>query len=58
MIIKALDLFNVLKEYNYNQLKELDVVIEINRTNRFDLGESRYADGIEEYPSQIRIYSM
>ena len=36
---------------------ELDVVIEIDRDDNSSVGESRYAKGIEEYPSQIRIYS-
>ena len=56
--IKAWELFKILNEYNYEQLKELDIAIEIDRENKASLGESRYAEGIEEYPSQIRIYSM
>ena len=56
-MINALELFNVLKEYNYEQLKDLNIVIEIDREDNSSLGESRIAQGIEEYPSQIRIYS-
>ena len=56
-MINALELFNVLKEYNYEQLKDLNIVIEIDREDNSSLGESRIAEGIEEYPSQIRIYS-
>ena len=56
-MINAWELFNVLKEYNYEQLKDLDIVIEIDREDNSSLGESRIAQGIEEYPSQIRIYS-
>ena len=56
-MINALELFNVLKEYNYEQLKDLIIVIEIDREGNSRLGESRIAQGIEEYPSQIRIYS-
>ena len=56
-MINAWELFNVLKEYNYEQLKDLIIVIEIDRVDDLSLGESRLAEGIEEYPSQIRIYS-
>lgn len=56
-MINAWELFNVLKEYNYEQLKDLNIVIEIDREDNSSLGESRYAEGIETYPSQIRIYS-
>ena len=56
-MINAWELFNVLKEYNYEQLKDLNIVIEIDREDNSSLGESRIAQGIEEYPSQIRIYS-
>ena len=56
-MINAWELFNILKEYDYEQLKDLDIVIEIDREDSSSVGESRYAKGIEEYPSQIRIYS-
>ena len=56
-MINALELYNVLKEYNYKQLKDLNILIEIDREDNSSLGESRIAEGIEEYPSQIRIYS-
>ena len=56
-MINALELFNVLKEYNDEQLKDLIIVIEIDREDNSSLGESRLAEGIEEHPSQIRIYS-
>ena len=56
-MINGLDLFNVLKEYNYEQLKDLIIVIEIDRVDDLRLGESRIVKGIEEHPSQIRIYS-
>ena len=56
-MINAWELVNVLKEYDYEQLKDLDIVIEIDREDNPIVGESRYAKGIEEYPSQIRIYS-
>ena len=56
-MINAWELFNVLKEYNYEQLKDLIIVIEIDRVDDVNLGESRLAEGIEEHPSHIRIYS-
>ena len=56
-MINAWELFNVLKEQNYEQLKDLIIVIEIDRVDDLNLGESRLAEGIEEQPSQIRIYS-
>ena len=56
-MINGWELFNVLKEYNYEQLKDLIIVIEIDRVDDLILGESRLAEGIEEHPSQIRIYS-
>ena len=56
-MINGWQLFNVLKEYNYEQLKDLIIIIEIDRVNDLCLGESRLAEGIEEHPSHIRIYS-
>ena len=56
-MINGWQLFNVLKEYNYEQLKDLIIVIEIDRVDELILGESRLANGIEVHPSQIRIYS-
>ena len=56
-MINALELFNVLKEYDYEQLKDLIITIEIDRVNDLCFGESRLAEGIEEHPSHIRIYS-
>ena len=56
-MINAWELFNVVKECNYEQLNDLNIVIEIDREDNSSLGESRIAQGIEEYPSQIRIYS-
>lgn len=53
--IKAIDLYNVLKQYSQDELKELDVVIETDRGNHNQLGNSEYATMIEEYSSQIRI---
>lgn len=55
MNIKAYDLYNVLKEFSEEELKELNVVIEINRSARNQFGSSEYANLIEHYPSHIRI---
>lgn len=55
MVIKALDLFNNLKQYTEEELKELNVTIEVNRNKDGSLGQSEYANIIENYPSQIRI---
>lgn len=57
MILKAIDLFNNLKEYNEEDLKLLDIVIELGRSEDNSLGKSEYASIIENYPSQIRIVS-
>ena len=50
-MINAWELFNVLKEYNYEQLKDLDIVIEIDREDNSSVGESRYAkeDGLKSF---------
>ena len=40
-MINAWELFNVLKEYNYEQLKDLNIVIEIDREDNWILVESR-----------------
>jgi hypothetical protein len=53
--IKAIDLYNVLKQYSQDELKELDIVIETNRGKHNQLGNSEYATIVEEYSSQIRI---
>jgi hypothetical protein len=55
MNIKAIDIFNILKQYSESELKKLDIVIEIGRTKHNQLGKSEYATIVEEYPSQIRI---
>lgn len=58
MKIKAIDLFNNLKEYTEEDLKKLNIVIEIGRNNgRNEFGVSEYANDIENYESQIRIIS-
>lgn len=56
-MISAWELFNVLKYHSYEQLKELDVVIEVNlaSTEIEDTLIARYATKIEEYSSHIRI---
>jgi hypothetical protein len=53
--IKAINLYNTLKQYSENELKEFDVVIEIGRNKHNQLGKSEYATLIEQYSSQIRI---
>lgn len=53
--VKAIDLFNVLKQHSESELKKLDIVIEIGRAKHNKLGKSEYATLVEEYPSQIRI---
>jgi hypothetical protein len=55
MNIKAIELYNILNQYNEEELKELDVVIEPKRIFNNCLSDSEYATSIEEYPSHIRI---
>jgi len=55
--IKAIELYNILKQYSKNELNELDIVIEIGRNKHNQLGKSERATFVEEYPSQIRIIS-
>ena len=55
MNIKAIDLYNTLKQYSETELNELDIVIETGRGKHNQLGKSEYATLIEKYPSQIRI---
>lgn len=52
-MINGWDLFNVLKLYTYEQLKNLDIVLEIGSPD-IETIES-YATNIEEYDTHIRI---
>ena len=58
MQIKAIDLYNILEDYSVDALKELDIVIELNRKKDNTIGDNGYATLIEEYPSQIRIIGV
>ncbi|KOF56635.1 MULTISPECIES: hypothetical protein [Clostridium] len=53
--LKAIELYNILKEYSEEELKDLNITIEINRGIHNQLGKSEYANLVEKYPSQIRI---
>lgn len=55
MKYKAIDLYNTLKQYSEDELKSLNIVIEIDRSKHNQLGRSEYVTMIEEYPSHIRI---
>lgn len=55
MKINALNLMNILKNYNDKELEKLNIVIEQDRNYYEKLGKSEYATDIEVYDNQIRI---
>ena len=52
--IDALDLYNVLKEYSEEELKNLKIVID-KRKYKNVMGDSCYATKVEQYNGHIRI---
>lgn len=47
-MIKAIDLYNIMKQYTEDELKEIDIVIEPNRKYKNGLTEAHYVDKIEK----------
>lgn len=56
--MKAIKLYEVLKEYTEEELKQLDLVIEIGRKYNNILGEGFNVDKINEFSSHIRLINM
>ena len=54
-MIKAIDLYNIMKQYTEDELKEIDMVIEPNRKYKNGLTEAHYVDKIEKLTRQIRL---
>ena len=57
-MIKAIELYNIMKQYTEEELKEIDIVIELNRKYKNELTEAHYVDKIEEFTTQIRLVHM
>lgn len=57
-MIKAIDLYNIMKQYTEEELKEIGIVIELNRKYKNGLTEAHYVDKIEEFATQIRLVHM
>ena len=58
MYTTALDLFNILKDFSEEELKDMRVVLEQGRKHKKILSDSEYANRIELYDSQIRLISL
>ena len=54
-MIKAIDLYNIMKHYTEEELKQIDIVIEPNRKYKNELTEAHYVDKIEKLTRQIRL---
>lgn len=57
-MIKAIDLYNIMKQYTEDELKEINMVIEPNRKYKNELTEAHYVDKIEKLTRQIRLVHM
>lgn len=53
--MKAIELYNIMKDYTEEELKEIDIVIEPNRVYKNGLTEAHYVDKIESMSNQIRL---
>ena len=53
--MKAIELYNIMKDYTEEELKEIDIVIEPNRVYKNGLTEAHYVDKIEKLTRQIRL---
>lgn len=56
--MKAIELYNIMKDYTEEELKEIDIVIEPNRVYKNGLTEAHYVDKIEKLTRQIRLVHM
>ena len=56
--MKAIELYNIMKDYTEEELKEIDIVIEPNRVYKNGLTEAYYVDKIESMSNQIRLIHM
>ena len=57
-MIKAIDLYNIMKQYTEDELKEIDIVIEPNRKYKNGLTGAHYVAKIEKLTRQIRLVHM
>lgn len=53
--MKAIELYNIMKDYTEEELKEIDIVIEPNRVYKNGLTKAYYVDKIESMSNQIRL---
>lgn len=56
--MKAIELYNILKNYTEEELKEIDLVVEPKRVYSNGLTAGHYVDKISEMSSQIRLIHM
>ena len=53
--MKAIELYNIMKDYTEDELKEIDIVIEPNRKYKNGLTEAYHVNNIEKLTRQIRL---
>lgn len=53
--MKAIELYNIMKDYTEEELKEIDIIIEPNRVYKNGLTEAHHVNKIESMSNQIRL---
>ena len=53
--MKAIELYNIMKDYTEEELKEIDIIIEPNRIYKNGLTEAYHVNKIESMSNQIRL---
>lgn len=56
--MKAIELYNIMKDYTEEELKEIDIIIEPNRIYKNGLTEAYHVNKIESMSNQIRLIHM
>ena len=53
--MKAIELYNIMKDYTEEELKEIDIIIEPNRIYKNGITEAYHVNNIESVSNQIRL---
>ena len=53
--MKAIELYNIMKDYTEEELKEINIIIEPNRIYKNGLTEAYHVNKIESMSNQIRL---
>lgn len=56
--MKAIELYNIMKDYTEEELKEIDIIIEPNRIYKNGITEAYHVNKIESMSNQIRLIHM